>query len=111
VGVGLGLVAGGAVGRWRGATDQVGFEDEAWRPGEGEGVAGAVYKETGAGKWGRARLMFFLPYSHFLNNTSRLPVRCDGLQQYPRKLFIKRISRFFIDCLRSLYNIFFDLAN
>lgn len=47
MGVGLGLVAGGAVGRWRGATDQVGFEDEAWRPGEGEGVAGAVYKETG----------------------------------------------------------------
>jgi hypothetical protein len=43
--------------------------------------------------------------------TSRLPVRCDGLQQYPRKLSIKKISRFFIDCLRSLYNIFFDLAN
>jgi hypothetical protein len=43
--------------------------------------------------------------------TSRLPVRCDGLQQYPRKLSIKKISRFFIDCLCSLYNIFFDLAN
>jgi hypothetical protein len=24
--------------------------------------------------------------------TSRLPVRCDGLQQYPRKLSIKKIS-------------------
>jgi hypothetical protein len=33
-------------------------------------------------------------------------VRCDGLQQYPRKLFIKKNLRFFIDCLRSLYNIF-----
>jgi hypothetical protein len=44
-------------------------------------------------------------------NVSGLPVRCDGLQQYPRKLSIKKISRFFIDCLRSLYNIFFDLAN
>jgi hypothetical protein len=43
--------------------------------------------------------------------TSRLPVRCDSLQQYPRKLSIKKNSRFFIDCLRSLYNIFFDLAN
>jgi hypothetical protein len=41
---------------------------------------------------------------HF-QTTSRLPVRCDGLQQYPRKLSIKK-SRFFIDCLRSLYNIF-----
>jgi hypothetical protein len=39
-------------------------------------------------------------------NTSRLPVRCDGLQQYPRKLSTKKFSRFFIDCLRSLYNIF-----
>jgi hypothetical protein len=38
-------------------------------------------------------------------------MRCDGLQQYLRKLSIKKNSRFFIDCLRSLYNIFFDLAN
>jgi hypothetical protein len=38
-------------------------------------------------------------------------VRCDGLKQYPHKLSIKKISRFFIDCLRSLYNIYFDLAN
>jgi hypothetical protein len=38
-------------------------------------------------------------------------VRCDGLQQYPRKLSNKKIQVFFIDCLRSLYNIFFDLAN
>jgi hypothetical protein len=45
------------------------------------------------------------------NNTSRLPVRCDGLQQYPRKLSITKISIFFINCLRSMYNIFFDLIN
>jgi hypothetical protein len=38
-------------------------------------------------------------------------VRYDGLQQYPRKLSIKQNLRFFIDCLCSLYNIFFDLAN
>jgi hypothetical protein len=38
--------------------------------------------------------------------TSRLPVRCDGLQQYLRKLSIKKF-KFFIDCLRSVYNIFF----
>jgi hypothetical protein len=40
-----------------------------------------------------------------LLNTSWLPVRCNGLRQYPRKLSIKK-PRFFIDCLRSLYNIF-----
>jgi hypothetical protein len=39
-------------------------------------------------------------------NTSWLPVRCNGLQQYPRKLSTKNISRFFSDCLRSPYNIF-----
>jgi hypothetical protein len=49
-------------------------------------------------------------HTHTHIYTSRLPVRCDGLQQYPRKLSIKKISRFFIDYLRSLYNIFFDLA-
>jgi hypothetical protein len=38
---------------------------------------------------------------------SRLSVRCDGLQQYPYKLSIKKNSKFFIDCLRSPYNIFF----
>jgi hypothetical protein len=38
--------------------------------------------------------------------TSRLSVRCDGLQQYSRKLFTKKILRFFINCLRSLYNFF-----
>jgi hypothetical protein len=37
---------------------------------------------------------------------SRLPVRYDGLQQYPRKLSTKKKSRFFIDCLRFPYNIF-----
>jgi hypothetical protein len=42
----------------------------------------------------------------FLSNTSRLPVRCDDLQQYPRKLSTKQIQDFFIDCLPSLYNIF-----
>jgi hypothetical protein len=41
-----------------------------------------------------------------INITSLLSVRCDGLQQYPRKLSTNKISRFFIDCLRSLYNIF-----
>lgn len=46
--------------RWRGATDQVGLEDEAWRPGEGEGVAGAVYKETGwASGAGTVDVFFF----------------------------------------------------
>jgi hypothetical protein len=40
--------------------------------------------------------------------TSRLPVHCDGSQQYPRKLTIKNISRFFIDCLRSSHNIFYE---
>jgi hypothetical protein len=43
-----------------------------------------------------------LPYIY----TSRLPVRCDGLQQYQRKLSTKKISRFLIDCFRSPYNIF-----
>jgi hypothetical protein len=38
--------------------------------------------------------------------TSRLIVRCDGSQQYPRKLSTKNVSRFFIDCLHSPYNIF-----
>jgi hypothetical protein len=38
--------------------------------------------------------------------TSRLPMRYNGLQQYPRKLPTKKISRFFIDCLHSPYNIF-----
>jgi hypothetical protein len=41
-----------------------------------------------------------------INYTSWLPVRCDDLQQYLYKLSIKKISRFFIDCLRSPYNIF-----
>jgi hypothetical protein len=40
-----------------------------------------------------------------LRDTSRLPVRSDDLQQYPRKQSIKKL-RFFIYCLRSLYNIF-----
>jgi hypothetical protein len=40
--------------------------------------------------------------------TSRLPVRCDYSQQYPRKLFTKKISRFFIGCLHSSYNIFYE---
>jgi hypothetical protein len=37
--------------------------------------------------------------------TSQLFVRYDDLQQYLCKLSTKKISRFFIDCLRS-YNIF-----
>jgi hypothetical protein len=36
--------------------------------------------------------------------TSRLLVRCDSSQQYPRKLSTKKISRFFIDCLCSSHN-------
>jgi hypothetical protein len=35
-------------------------------------------------------------------------LRYDGSQQYPRKLSTKKISRFFINCLRSLYNIFYE---
>jgi hypothetical protein len=44
--------------------------------------------------------------SDLLCPTSRLPVCCDGLQQYPCKLSTNKISRFFIDCLCSPYNIF-----
>jgi hypothetical protein len=43
-----------------------------------------------------------------LETTSRLPVRCDGSQQYPRKLSTKKISRFFINCLRSSHNTFYE---
>jgi hypothetical protein len=39
-------------------------------------------------------------------NTSQLPVRCDGSQQYPRKLSTKKISKFSIDYLRFPHNIF-----
>jgi hypothetical protein len=48
------------------------------------------------------------PLTHYVlfYFTSRLPVRCDGLQQYPCKLSTKKISRFFIDCFHSPYNIF-----
>jgi hypothetical protein len=49
-------------------------------------------------------LMVWIQIS-LLINTSRLPVRCDGLEQYPCKLSTKK-SRFFIDCLCSPYNIF-----
>jgi hypothetical protein len=35
-------------------------------------------------------------------------MRCDGSQQYPRKLSTKNISRFFIDCLRFSHNIFYE---
>jgi hypothetical protein len=45
--------------------------------------------------------------SSFLIHTSRLLVRCDGSQQWPRKLSTKKISNFFIDCLRSSHNIFY----
>jgi hypothetical protein len=38
--------------------------------------------------------------------TSRLPVRCDGLQQYPRKLSIKKIQDFLLIVL-ALCIIFF----
>jgi hypothetical protein len=39
---------------------------------------------------------------------SRLPVCCDGSQQYQCKLSIKKISNFFIGCLHSSYNIFYE---
>ena len=35
-------------------------------------------------------------------------MRCDGSQQYPHKLSTKKISGFFIDCLRSSHNIFYE---
>jgi hypothetical protein len=38
-------------------------------------------------------------------------VRYNGSQQYLYKLFIKKILRFFIDCLYSLYNFFIYLTN
>jgi capsule polysaccharide export protein KpsE/RkpR len=34
--------------------------------------------------------------SGLYTKTSRFPVRCDGLQQYPRKLSIKKNSRFLL---------------
>jgi hypothetical protein len=55
---------------------------------------------------GSPGLPLYLPYIY----TSRLPVRCDGLQ-HSSKLSTKKVSRIFIVCLRSPYNIFFDLAN
>jgi hypothetical protein len=42
--------------------------------------------------------------------TSRLPVRCDGLQQYLRKLSIKKINIYLL-IVFALCIIFFDLAN
>jgi hypothetical protein len=42
--------------------------------------------------------------------TSQLPMRCDGLQQYPRKLSIKKIQDFLL-IVSALCIIFFDLAN
>jgi hypothetical protein len=45
-----------------------------------------------------------------LQPTSRLPVRCDGLQQYPRKLSIKKFQDFLL-IVSALCIIFFDLAN
>jgi hypothetical protein len=45
-----------------------------------------------------------------LNITSRLPVRCDGLQQYLCKLSTKKIQDFLF--IVSAYRIiFFNLAN
>jgi hypothetical protein len=43
-----------------------------------------------------------------INHTSRLSVRCDGSQQYICKLSTKKISRFFIGCLHSSHNIFYE---
>jgi hypothetical protein len=43
--------------------------------------------------------------------TSRLPVRCDGLQQYPRKLSIKKIQDFLLIVSALCIIYFFDLAN
>jgi hypothetical protein len=52
-----------------------------------------------------------LPISFPYIYTSRLPVRCDGLQQYPRKLSIKKFKIFLL-IVSALYIIyFFDLAN
>jgi hypothetical protein len=34
-------------------------------------------------------------------------IHCDGSQQYPCKLSTKKISRFYIDCLRSSHNFFY----
>jgi hypothetical protein len=39
--------------------------------------------------------------------TSRLPVRCDGLQQYPRKLFIKKKIKIFLLMVSALCIIYF----
>jgi hypothetical protein len=35
-------------------------------------------------------------------------MRCDRSQQYQHKLSTKKILRFFIDCLRSPHNIFYE---
>jgi hypothetical protein len=35
-------------------------------------------------------------------------MRCEVSQQYPRKLSTKKNSRFFIGCIHSSYNIFYE---
>jgi hypothetical protein len=40
-----------------------------------------------------------------------LSVRCDGLQQYPRKLSIKKIQDFLLIVFTLYIIYFFDLAN
>jgi hypothetical protein len=52
--------------------------------------------------------VFYLFKTKVYSNSSRLLVRCGGSQQYPRKLSTKKISSFFIDCLHSSYNIFYE---
>jgi hypothetical protein len=74
-------------------------------------------KEQLAGRGARARMegegvMVVLCYTEIsviLTCTSRLSVRCDG-SQYPRKLSTKNTSEFFIGCLHSLHNIFYELT-
>jgi hypothetical protein len=43
-------------------------------------------------------------------DTSQLPVRCDGLQQYPCKISTKKIQNFLL-IVSAIRIIFFDLAN
>jgi hypothetical protein len=54
--------------------------------------------------------MFFLCKWTDLCKTSRLPVHCDGLQQYLPKLSTKK-SQDFLLIVSALHIIFFDLTN
>jgi hypothetical protein len=50
--------------------------------------------------------IFFLAIDGFRLVTSRLPVRCDGSQQYPHKLSIKRFQDILL-IVSALLIIFF----